>query len=95
MPIPRRPNDGVTGAEPVGEASALTQMLGVENRMEELTHKVEITISGNYPHGAKQHASVSISGDGGLDHMIEAFKTALIAAGFAIDTAKKLDELDA
>lgn len=63
--------------------------------MNELTHKVEITISGNYPHGARQHASVSVSGDGGLDHMIEAFKAALIAAGFAMDTAKKLDELDA
>jgi hypothetical protein len=59
----------------------------MENRMDELTHKVEITISGNYPHGTKQHSSVSISGDGGLDHMIEAFKAALIAAGFSIDTA--------
>lgn len=63
--------------------------------MDELTHKIEITISGNYQHGSKQHASVSISGDGGLDHMIEAFKAALIAAGFSMDTAKKLDELDA
>ena len=63
--------------------------------MYEPTHKVEITISGNYTHGTRQHASVSISGDGGLDHMIEAFKAALIAAGFSTDTAKKLDELDA
>ena len=63
--------------------------------MDELTHKVEITITGNYPHGSKQHAHVAISGDGSLDHMIEAFKTALIAAGFALYTAKKLDELDA
>ena len=63
--------------------------------MDELTHKVEITISGIYPQGTKQYASVALCGDGGLDHMIEAFKAALIAAGFAMDTAKKLDELDA
>lgn len=58
--------------------------------MEKLTHKVEITISGNNP---LQHATVSIDGDGGIEHMIEAFKAALVAAGFAIDTAKKLDEM--
>lgn len=63
--------------------------------MDELTHKIDITISGNYPHGSKQHAHVSLSGDGGMDHMMEAFKAALIAAGFSMDTAKKLDELDA
>lgn len=62
--------------------------------MNEPTHKIEITISGNYPHGSKQHAMVSLSGDGGLDHMIEAFKAALVAAGFSMDTAKKLDEID-
>ena len=62
--------------------------------MYEPTHKVDITISGNYTHGTRQHASVSIIGDGGLYHMIEAFKAALIAAGFSTDTAKKLDELD-
>lgn len=62
--------------------------------MNEPTHKIEITISGNYQHGSKQHAMVSLSGDGGLDHMIEAFKAALVAAGFSMDTAKKLDEID-
>lgn len=71
-------------------------MLGMRAGMDELTltHKVEITIIGNYLHGARQHASVSISGDGSIDHMIEAFKAALVAAGFAMDTARKLDELD-
>jgi len=63
--------------------------------LDDMTHKIEITITGNYPHGSKQHASISISGDGGLDHMIESFKAALIAAGFSMETAKKLDELDA
>lgn len=63
--------------------------------MDELTHKIEITIIGNYPHGSKQQAMVSLSGDGGLDHMIDAFKAALIVAGFAVEIANKLDELDA
>ena len=62
--------------------------------MNELTHNIEITITGIYTHGVTQHASVSISGDGGLSHMFEAFKAALVAAGFAMDTAKKLDEID-
>ena len=62
--------------------------------MEDMTHKVEITISGNYPHGNKEHASVSITGDGSLDHMLEAFKASLIAAGFSIHVAKALDGLD-
>lgn len=59
----------------------------------EPTHKVEITVSGNYTHGQKQHAMVSIGGNGDLNHMIESFKAALIAAGFAMDTAAKLDGL--
>lgn len=63
--------------------------------MDDITHKVEITISGHYRHGSKQHAMVSLSGDGGLDHMMEAFKAALIAAGFSMDTAKKLDKIGA
>lgn len=62
--------------------------------MDELTHKIDIMISGNYPHGNKQHSMVSVSGDGGLKHMIEAFKAALVAAGFSLETAKKLDRLD-
>ena len=62
--------------------------------MDDPTHAITITVTGNYPHGAKQHAQVVIAGDGGLDHMIDAFKAALIAAGFALETAKKLDEID-
>ena len=58
---------------------------------DELTHTVTITVTGNYPHGSKQQASVSMSGDGGLDHMLDAFRAALVAAGFSTDTAAKLD----
>lgn len=60
----------------------------------EYTHKVEITVSGKYQHGTNQYASISIGGDGGLEHMIYAFKSILIAAGFSMDLVKKLDELD-
>lgn len=58
--------------------------------MDDLTHTITITISGNYPQGTKQHASVSIIGTGDLEHMLDAFKTALVAAGFSANTATKL-----
>lgn len=60
---------------------------------DEMTHKVTITVIGGYPHGAKEHVSVTVSGDGGFEHMLDAFKSALAASGFALDTAKKLDEV--
>lgn len=62
--------------------------------MDDLSHTITITVSGNYPHGEKPHASVTVRGNGDLDHMFEAFKAALVAAGFALETAKKLDEID-
>ena len=58
------------------------------------THKITITIDGKYPHGDKQHATISISGNGDLDHMLEAFKSALLAAGFSLDVVRKLDEME-
>lgn len=63
--------------------------------MDDLTHTVEIIITGNYPHGQKQHASVKMRGNGDLDHMTEAFKAALVAAGFSLEVAAKLDGFDA
>lgn len=62
--------------------------------MDGLTHRVEITITGSYPHGDSEHASVVVKGDGSLNHMFEAFKAALVVAGFDLDTVKKLDDLD-
>ncbi len=58
------------------------------------THTVTITVTGRYHHGEAQHASVTIAGDGGIDHMIDAFKAALVAAGFAPDTAGRLEVRD-
>lgn len=65
-----------------------------KNIPNEMTHTIDIIISNNYPHEIKQRAMVSLSGDGSLDHIIEAFKIALVAAGFSMDTAKKLDEIN-
>ncbi len=59
--------------------------------VDELTHTITIAVTGNYPHGQKQHSSVTVSGDGSLDHMLDAFKAALVAAGFSPETAAKLD----
>ena len=62
--------------------------------MDELTHTITITISGNYPHGNKQHASVSMGGDGGIEHMLDAYRAALVAAGFSVELAKRLELSD-
>ncbi len=61
---------------------------------DDLTHRVTITIIGKYMHGEKEHASVSINGDGGIEHMFDAFKVALLAAGYPMVVVNKLDELD-
>lgn len=60
-------------------------------KMDELTHTIEMMING--PH-EKQRTHVSTSGDGGLAHMLEVFKAALIASGFTLDTVRKFEELD-
>ena len=63
------------------------------DEMCDLTYKVEITISGNYPEESQRYVMVSCSGDGGLVHMIDVFKAALIAAGFETKIVKKLNKL--
>ena len=62
--------------------------------MEDLTHNIAVTITGSYPHGARQHATVALAGNGGLEHFIEVFKMMLLAGGFSTDLVRKLDELD-
>ena len=61
--------------------------------MSTYSHTITITVEGKYIHGQDQHACIMLSGDGSLEHMVEAFNTALVAAGFAADTAYKLDEV--
>ena len=59
--------------------------------MSEPTHTITITVVGKYPHGDnKQHASVTMSGDGNIEHMLNAFRTALVAAGFSVSLAERL-----
>lgn len=55
------------------------------------THIITMTVKGNYPHGYADHASITVAGDGSLDQYVEAFKSFLVASGFAMDTAKKFD----
>jgi hypothetical protein len=57
---------------------------------DDFTHTVSITVSGNYAHGPKTHSSVIVSGDGGIDHMLDAFKAILVASGYSADTANRL-----
>ena len=58
------------------------------DEMDDLTHKIEVTISGIYTGKEKEHASVIFYGDGSIDHMRNAFLTAIVAAGFEPKTAQ-------
>ena len=50
--------------------------------MDELTHTVTITVTGNYtPEDYHEHASIRLAGDGSPEHMLDAFRAALYAAG--------------
>ena len=62
--------------------------------MDDLTHIVEVTVTGQYPHGKQaEHAKVRIAGQGDWDHFREVFKAALVAAGFSAGFAAKLDAI--
>jgi hypothetical protein len=58
-----------------------------------MTHTIEVSISADYPDGVRHRSSVSVSGDGSLDHAIDTFRAALVAAGFAASVAERLDVL--
>lgn len=61
----------------------------------ELTHRITITVHQRYPHSKElEHASVTIAGDGSLGHFVDTFQAALVAAGFAPDTAASLRAKD-
>ena len=59
---------------------------------DELTHTIEISVYGNYPAGKKLQATVTMAGAGDMEHMLDAFKAALLASGF---TTKVVADLDA
>lgn len=62
--------------------------------MDEFTHTIEIAVSGNYAEGPMLHFRISLNGDGGPEHLFDAFKLAVIAAGFGADVVKKIEEID-
>ena len=60
--------------------------------MDDLTHRITITVHRLYPHGKEhEHSSVKMAGDGSLDHFIDAFRAALFAGGVSASTAALLD----
>lgn len=50
------------------------------------THTIKIEVTGNYPHGVREHAMVSVSGSGDAEHHLDAVRAAMLAGGFALDT---------
>ena len=55
------------------------------------THTITVAVDGRYPHGGTQRATVVVAGDGGLDHMLDTFRAALMAAGYSARIAESLD----
>ena len=55
------------------------------------THRITVTVVGRYMHGKEaEHASVTVAGDGSLEHAVDTFRAALVAMGFAAATAAQL-----
>jgi hypothetical protein len=59
--------------------------------MSDITHYVTVTITGNYQHGDKADATVTLGGRGDLEHMLSTFRAALVVAGFRAETAALLN----
>ena len=58
---------------------------------DDLTHCITVTLHGKYAHGSEQeNAQVRVFGDGSAGHFLQAFQAALVASGFATDTAASL-----
>lgn len=55
------------------------------------SHTVAVTITASTVHTGNQMVSVSVDGSGDIDHMVETFRAALVAAGFTCATAATLD----
>lgn len=56
------------------------------------THTITVVVAYRYPHGAVPSGSqsVTVTGDGDIEHFLTTFQAALVASGFATDTAQKL-----
>lgn len=59
------------------------------------SHCVRVLYEAQYPHATGKHtAEVLARGDGTLQHWVKTFQAALVAAGFALETAKRLELRD-
>jgi len=60
------------------------------------THIITVHTDYKYLHAdpKRRMYSVEVSGDGDIDHYLQAFRTALVAAGFDLETAARLDIKD-
>lgn len=60
------------------------------------THIITVHTDYKYLHGEPQQQAhhIVVRGDGDLDHYLHAFRTALVAAGFDLETAARLDIKD-
>ena len=55
-----------------------------------LTHTIKIEVTGHYPHGGKEHSSVSVSGSGDAEHYLDAVRAVMLAGSFALDTVGRV-----
>lgn len=55
------------------------------------THILTIEASGHYIHGDPvPRVRITAHGDGGIEHWLNTFRAALVAAGYAMGTAKRV-----
>lgn len=56
-----------------------------------MSHKITVTVKAFYAHSGKREVqTVSIDGDGDIDHFLTAYQAGLVAAGFATGLAERL-----
>ena len=60
--------------------------------MSDIQHSHTVQIIVRHRYGARESvaADLLVAGDGSIDHMVDSFQAALVAAGFSTDTAGRL-----
>lgn len=54
------------------------------------SHVITIEVTGKNQHGPAEKASVTVEGDGKLQHAVHTFAAFLTAAGFGQDTVRRV-----
>lgn len=58
-------------------------------------HCIRVLYEAHYPHATGKHtAEVLARGDGSPEHWLHTFRAALVAAGYSVETAKRLELRD-